>query len=349
MRGHREAGSGNSSSQEQERAAHQAKGAPAAIECSSAGEKVSTARPCGDAAVGGPQSTPRRPRPIRSAKDVSVHSTRCVPPGETTSTRAAPPNAAAATAAAHAPVPDDSVGPTPRSQIRMRTRSGGSTRPVRRSCPPGKNGCTARAAAIVVQPVGRHRAEDDTLRVADPQDHGRDRLAADVESVPRADRSAGPCPRERYVAAVDAASSSRCFGPARSRSPRVARRASSRVSASQAATHRTPLPETSERLPSALKQPVRAPGRSPRRPSGRRRQCPDADRTRAAQGPADRMAASSVRRREQEVVAVGVRLDELMGRTRHRACRSERKAADDFRRTRAGASRNAGPRPAEAR
>jgi hypothetical protein len=41
--------------------------------------------------------------------------------------RAAPPNAAAATAAAHDPVPDDCVGPQPRSQIMIRTWSGDST------------------------------------------------------------------------------------------------------------------------------------------------------------------------------------------------------------------------------
>ena len=38
---------------------------------------------------------------------------------------------AAATAAPHAPVPDACVGPTPRSQIRMRTRSDASTRSER--------------------------------------------------------------------------------------------------------------------------------------------------------------------------------------------------------------------------
>ena len=41
--------------------------------------------------------------------------------------QAAPPNEAAATRAAQDPVPDDAVGPTPRSQIRIRTRSGVST------------------------------------------------------------------------------------------------------------------------------------------------------------------------------------------------------------------------------
>src|SRR5687768_18178962 len=51
----------------------------------------------------------------------SSHSTRWMPPGEATCTsRAAPPYCIAATAAAQAPVPEASVGPTPRSQIRMR-------------------------------------------------------------------------------------------------------------------------------------------------------------------------------------------------------------------------------------
>ncbi len=45
---------------------------------------------------------------------------------------------------AHAPVPDDSVGPTPRSQMRMRTRSGASTLASSTFVPSGKNGCTAR-------------------------------------------------------------------------------------------------------------------------------------------------------------------------------------------------------------
>ncbi len=60
--------------------------------------------------------------PVRKTPS-SVQSTCCAPPGAMTSTdRSAPPCAIAAIADAHAPVPDDSVGPTPRSQIRIRTR-----------------------------------------------------------------------------------------------------------------------------------------------------------------------------------------------------------------------------------
>ena len=51
----------------------------------------------------------------------------CRPARRRRRSRAAPPWAMAATADAHAPVPDASSGPTPRSQIRMRTRSGAST------------------------------------------------------------------------------------------------------------------------------------------------------------------------------------------------------------------------------
>ena len=45
----------------------------------------------------------------------------------TAASRAAPPNAAAAISAAQDPVPDEVVGPTPRSQIRIRTASVDST------------------------------------------------------------------------------------------------------------------------------------------------------------------------------------------------------------------------------
>jgi len=45
----------------------------------------------------------------------------------TVASRAAPPNAAAAMSDAHDPVPDEVVGPTPRSQIKIRTASDAST------------------------------------------------------------------------------------------------------------------------------------------------------------------------------------------------------------------------------
>jgi len=47
------------------------------------------------------------------------------------------------------PVPDDCVGPTPRSQIRMRTRSGLSTDASSTFEPAGNAGCTASLEAIV--------------------------------------------------------------------------------------------------------------------------------------------------------------------------------------------------------
>ncbi len=86
--------------------------------------------------------------------------------------RAAPPNAAAATSAAHDPVPDEGVGPTPRSQIRMRTRSGASTCANSTLVPCGKQRVIARAP----RPAGRNALasgsgpSSDALRVAEVHD-----------------------------------------------------------------------------------------------------------------------------------------------------------------------------------
>ena len=54
-------------------------------------------------------------------------------------------DAMAATADAEVPVPDDVVGPTPRSQIRMRTRSGASAAANSTLVPSGNIGCVAKA------------------------------------------------------------------------------------------------------------------------------------------------------------------------------------------------------------
>ena len=116
----------------------------------------------------------------------SRHSTRCVPPGATTSTsRAAPPCAIAAIADAQAPVPDACVGPTPRSQIRMRTRPGASITANSTLVPAGKRGCVASAGprrwkrARVRQCLDQRHA----LRIADPQGGDRQRLASDLEGL----------------------------------------------------------------------------------------------------------------------------------------------------------------------
>ena len=79
--------------------------------------------------ISGSICPPTRPRPSPSgtARRRATRPAACRPVTRRSTSRAAPPYVMAATAAAHAPVPDDSVGPTPRSQIRMRTRPARST------------------------------------------------------------------------------------------------------------------------------------------------------------------------------------------------------------------------------
>ena len=90
--------------------------------------------------------------------------------------REAPPYAIAATAAAHAPVPEASVGPTPRSQIRMRTRSGARPSRARRWCL-RKMRMHGQRGGERVQARGRDLAEHHALRIADAE---RDRFDVDA-------------------------------------------------------------------------------------------------------------------------------------------------------------------------
>ena len=77
--------------------------------------------------------------------------------------------------------PTPRVGPTPRSQIRIRTRSGASTVASSTFVPSGKCGWTARRAASVCRRASRDLAEHDALRIADAQRDDVDVLAVDVE------------------------------------------------------------------------------------------------------------------------------------------------------------------------
>ncbi len=117
--------------------------------------------------------------PVRKIPS-SRHSTRCVPPGAITWTsRAAPPCAIAAIADAHAPVPDACVGPTPRSQIRIRMRSTASTT-ANSTLVPSENRLVRRqrgAKAMEASQVGELLHQRDTLRIADRQRRHRQLLA----------------------------------------------------------------------------------------------------------------------------------------------------------------------------
>ena len=120
--------------------------------------------------------------PVRYSPS-SSHSTRCMPPGADTSTsRPAPPNTAPATAAAHVPVPDERVGPTPRSQIRMRMRPGASTTANSTFVPSGKNGWCSSSGPRRAHPLLAERSlQSHALRVPDAQNDHAQRLAVDVE------------------------------------------------------------------------------------------------------------------------------------------------------------------------
>ena len=206
----------------------------------------------------------RRARPIRSGTALRP-STR--PAGRPRAKRFArlarrPPYWIAATAAAHAPVPDASVGPTPRSQIRMRTRSGASTRRELDVRAGGKMGMHRQLRGNRVQPGAADLAEDHALGVADAQRHRLDRHAVNIDRRLRRPARGRPSRRGTYTGPLRTPSSSRRLMPASvSMSigrdlPRIARRADD---ASHAPRQRTPLPDTSEWLPSALSSRIDAP------------------------------------------------------------------------------------------
>ena len=136
--------------------------------------------------------------PVRKIPS-SRHSTRCVPPGAITWTsRAAPPCAIAAIAEAHAPVPDACVGPTPRSQIRMRTRSGASTTANSTLVPSENRRCVDNAGPSRLKRArsGSSLHQRDTLRIADRQRRHFQRFAGGFNRVPRRPARAAPSPPE---------------------------------------------------------------------------------------------------------------------------------------------------------
>ncbi len=91
----------------------------------------------------------------------------------------------AATAAAHDPVPDDSVRPTPRSQMRMRTRSRATTSASSKLTASGNAGWRLQRAPESREALLLERAQHDALRIAHPQADG-------VHVLPR-HREPDPC------------------------------------------------------------------------------------------------------------------------------------------------------------
>ena len=159
---------------------------------------------------------------------------------------------------AHDPVPDDVVGPTPRSQIRMRMRSAPRPSRTRRWSRPETRVRLERRAQPVKTLVGRLRAEHDALRVAEVHDdrvHGfaggvmRDLL--DVRRQPhRGAKRRAHASRRPAVSPV--------FGPASVAIVTAAPTRSSRAAVAQPSA-RTPLPDTSGGAPSALNSCIVAP------------------------------------------------------------------------------------------
>ena len=92
----------------------------------------------------------------------------------------------ATTAAPQAPVPEACVGPTPRSQMRMRTRSGVSTFDERHVGPIGKRRMVLDGWSQPVELfLGERLDEQDALRVAHRHGHCLDALAAASSSIGR--------------------------------------------------------------------------------------------------------------------------------------------------------------------
>ena len=226
----------------------------------------------------------------------SVHSTRCAPPGDTISTsRAAPPNRMAATAAAHAPVPDASVGPdTPLPDqdpdaIRRLDRRKLDVGAL------GKMRMDRQRGSQRVQPLFGHLAQHHALRIADAQRDRLDRCPAHVELL-RA-RPARACPSRRET----------CSGRPRKRAARAAWcRLRSRISigacrpaSARRAAMRAMRRGTARRcptLPIGCRRRSEAASTRPlrwsRRRSVRRRRCRRGARRPPVQAPAGRMRSS---------------------------------------------------------
>ena len=164
----------------------------------------------------------------------------------------------AATAAAQVPVPDEDVGPTPRSQIRMRTRSGASTSASSTLVPSGKYECTASAPpsrcsrSSVTAPITTHcglPTRSTTALTGSPATVSSTCRISVGLSHARPEGQARPRGRCQH----------RDLRAQRLSQRRPQRQAKGlRRRAIQAATHRTPLPDTSDRLPSALNRRIRA-------------------------------------------------------------------------------------------
>ena len=205
----------------------------------------------------------------------------------TSASRAAPPNDARPRPAPRTiRCPTTCVGPTPRSQIRMRTRSGASTCANSTLVPLGKHrvmlerGARARrtarrrAAGRAATHCGLPMFEHDQLAAIRPP--AIERHLPDIGR--QTHRGAKRLARRRRGRSASAA----CRRPR----CRIVTAASSRSSSrsSSAARPRTPLPDTSARLPSAFSSRIDAPsGGRRRRGSGRPRRCRCADRTLARQ------------------------------------------------------------------
>ena len=235
-------------------------------------------------------------QPVRKSPS-SVHSTRWAPPGDDDLhvARGAAVRIAA-TAAAHAPVPDASVGPTPRSQIRIRTRSGASTAASSTFVPSGKCGCTASAAATVcsrssvTSPSTTHCGLP--TRSVTASTACRRRRSSRARSAPAAPSPRGTCSgRSRRRAARGASRRRR----SRSRSapcPASARRAATRATRAEAAhavarhfrVAAVGVEQLHRRASCGLVD----------RRSVRRRRCRGGARRRRARAPADRPAPDDV-------------------------------------------------------
>ncbi len=131
----------------------------------------------------------------------SRHSTRRSPGATTSTARAAPPWAAAATADADDPVPEDVVGPTPRSRnhhshaiwrFHVNELDVGAS---------GKHRMRGKRRSEAVESLGiGKRAEHDALGIPDFKHRRRDRLASNIDTWPVEGSSAAPSRRERYSA-----------------------------------------------------------------------------------------------------------------------------------------------------
>ena len=156
-------------------------------------------------------------------------------------------------------MPDDEVGPTPRSQIRIRTRSGASTWANSTFVPVGNIGCVDKERTEPVESLPlRQRTEHDALRVAHAQDRGGHRVAGhgnrylpDVLRLPHR--------RSKGVALAVAREEIETLGTGvgLDRDRRAAFKALR--SRHHRARQRRPLPDSSDGLPSALNSRIDAP------------------------------------------------------------------------------------------